>query len=271
MNKIRRRSFLQGAAAASALTATGALDAAHAQSTTPSKLSDIDHIIILMKENRSFDHYFGTLARRARFRRSDGAQSRTAARCSVRRTRSIPTGTCCRSVSTRCDTRGAAPARSQPRLGPPARKPGTAAPWTIGLPRTAPADGDARSADHGLSHPRGPSLLLRARRRLHDLRRLSLLGVRADRSQPLLSDDGHDRSERPRTAVRRSTMRGTAYSWETYPERLERGEVSAGASITTIDDYDCNVLKHFMQYPASAAGLAALSRTPWRTGRSTSC
>ncbi len=27
-----------------------------------SKLSDIDHIVILMQENRSFDHYFGTLA-----------------------------------------------------------------------------------------------------------------------------------------------------------------------------------------------------------------
>jgi phospholipase C len=30
--------------------------------TAPSKLSDIDHIVILMQENRSFDHYFGTLA-----------------------------------------------------------------------------------------------------------------------------------------------------------------------------------------------------------------
>src|SRR5580698_492789 len=63
MTKIRRRSFLTGAAAASALTATGSpLSAAPAQGQTPSKLTDIDHIIILMKENRSFDHYFGTLA-----------------------------------------------------------------------------------------------------------------------------------------------------------------------------------------------------------------
>lgn len=28
----------------------------------PARLTDIDHIIILMKENRSFDHYFGTLS-----------------------------------------------------------------------------------------------------------------------------------------------------------------------------------------------------------------
>ncbi len=31
-------------------------------SVPASKLSDIDHIVILMQENRSFDHYFGTLA-----------------------------------------------------------------------------------------------------------------------------------------------------------------------------------------------------------------
>lgn len=30
--------------------------------TLPSKLTDIDHIVILMQENRSFDHYFGTLS-----------------------------------------------------------------------------------------------------------------------------------------------------------------------------------------------------------------
>src|SRR5271169_4439542 len=28
----------------------------------PAKLSDIEHIVILMQENRSFDHYFGTLS-----------------------------------------------------------------------------------------------------------------------------------------------------------------------------------------------------------------
>jgi phospholipase C len=33
-----------------------------ARAAPASKLADVDHIIILMKENRSFDHYFGTLA-----------------------------------------------------------------------------------------------------------------------------------------------------------------------------------------------------------------
>lgn len=52
-----RRRFLQTASAALAMAALDVRAAASA----PARLSDIDHIIILMKENRSFDHYFGTL------------------------------------------------------------------------------------------------------------------------------------------------------------------------------------------------------------------
>ena len=33
-------------------------------------IEDVEHIVILMQENRSFDHYFGTHARRSRLRRS---------------------------------------------------------------------------------------------------------------------------------------------------------------------------------------------------------
>jgi phospholipase C len=55
---IPRRGFLEGAAAAALLLPpfAGAL----AQTARTAKLSDIDHIIVLMKENRSFDHYFGS-------------------------------------------------------------------------------------------------------------------------------------------------------------------------------------------------------------------
>ena len=38
------------------------LDRATAAEAGPSGLSDIEHVIILMQENRSFDHYFGTLS-----------------------------------------------------------------------------------------------------------------------------------------------------------------------------------------------------------------
>jgi len=56
MNATDRRQFIQG---------VGALAAApgvRAEAPAASKLSDVDHFIILMKENRSFDHYFGSLS-----------------------------------------------------------------------------------------------------------------------------------------------------------------------------------------------------------------
>lgn len=59
---IPRRRFLQGGAAlagAALLDVAGAMPAAAAR---PGSLKDIDHFIIVTKENRSFDHYFGTLS-----------------------------------------------------------------------------------------------------------------------------------------------------------------------------------------------------------------
>ncbi|HXC75585.1 MAG TPA: alkaline phosphatase family protein, partial [Candidatus Acidoferrum sp.] len=69
---ISRRSFLRTSVAMGAAGAAGtALRPSHArlieaalasdQSMTGS-LSDVEHIVILMQENRSFDHYFGTMS-----------------------------------------------------------------------------------------------------------------------------------------------------------------------------------------------------------------
>jgi phospholipase C len=55
-----RSRFLSAAAAALAAPYLDWMPASAA--SPPSKLSDIDHIVILMQENRSFDHYFGTLS-----------------------------------------------------------------------------------------------------------------------------------------------------------------------------------------------------------------
>ena len=68
MHDPARRRFLQSAAAIAALAAAdshagpSAVPRAGVPTSRPAQLSDIDHIIVLMKENRSFDHYFGTLA-----------------------------------------------------------------------------------------------------------------------------------------------------------------------------------------------------------------
>jgi phospholipase C len=58
MIEISRSDFLKtGLGAATLALGTGAM----AGASPVSRLNDIDHFVILMQENRSFDHYFGTL------------------------------------------------------------------------------------------------------------------------------------------------------------------------------------------------------------------
>jgi phospholipase C len=59
-----RRRFLQltgGTAAASILSSTIAKAASIPAARRTGTLEDVEHIVVLMQENRSFDHYFGTL------------------------------------------------------------------------------------------------------------------------------------------------------------------------------------------------------------------
>jgi phospholipase C len=67
--RITRRQLLKiGAAAGAAEMVGGILSGCGGRSTQPTapgpgscaKLSDIDHVVILIQENRSFDHYFGS-------------------------------------------------------------------------------------------------------------------------------------------------------------------------------------------------------------------
>lgn len=65
---ITRRRLLGGAAAAGGLAATSMLLPANVRKVLADpaprngRLSDIKHVVLLMQENRSFDHYFGTLS-----------------------------------------------------------------------------------------------------------------------------------------------------------------------------------------------------------------
>lgn len=61
MDHFSRSRFLSGLAGATAASCVPWERPAWG-AQPPAKLSDIDHIVILMQENRSFDHYFGTLA-----------------------------------------------------------------------------------------------------------------------------------------------------------------------------------------------------------------
>jgi phospholipase C len=61
---IRRRTFIGGAAAGLAGTAAGLSGCdgpVEAPARAPGRLDDVEHVVILMQENRSFDHYFGTM------------------------------------------------------------------------------------------------------------------------------------------------------------------------------------------------------------------
>ncbi len=72
VGQFTRRRLLKGAASLAAAAAAGALMPPNLQralaqvrsdkDSLPGSIRDIKHVVILMQENRSFDHYFGTLA-----------------------------------------------------------------------------------------------------------------------------------------------------------------------------------------------------------------
>jgi phospholipase C len=67
MTALTRRRFLGGAAAGAGAASLALLPVSvqKALATTPTRaprMRDIEHVVLLMQENRSFDHYFGTLS-----------------------------------------------------------------------------------------------------------------------------------------------------------------------------------------------------------------
>ncbi|AWS42808.1 phosphocholine-specific phospholipase C [Streptosporangium sp. 'caverna'] len=61
MTEISRRAFMGATAAAGAAVAVGLPGTANAADHRHGSIADVKHVVILMQENRSFDHYFGTL------------------------------------------------------------------------------------------------------------------------------------------------------------------------------------------------------------------
>ncbi|WP_329568616.1 phosphocholine-specific phospholipase C [Kitasatospora sp. NBC_01266] len=63
MTELNRRTVLGAAAATAAATVVGLPSTAQADSRGKHRgdITDVKHVVILMQENRSFDHYFGTL------------------------------------------------------------------------------------------------------------------------------------------------------------------------------------------------------------------
>ncbi len=243
-----RRRFLQSAAAVTAGAALDGCASALSVPGQPARLSDIDHVIVLMKENRSFDHYFGTLAGVRGF--DDPAALTFADGRSVfhQPDAAHPDGYV---LPFRLDTR----VTSAQRLhdlnhgwGPQHRcwnggamdswlrihraVDGAAGPLTMGymtrddLPfYYALADAFTICDGYHCSFfgPTYPNRLF-----------LMTGSIDADGNFGRPALDNSDRS----------------FSWETYPERLERAGIS-WRIYHDLDDYGCNVVKHFSAYQKS--------------------
>jgi phospholipase C len=241
MAEIERRRFLQGVAAFAA--AGLAPDIGAAATASAAKLTDIDHIIVLMKENRSFDHYFGSLS----------------------------------GVRGFDDPTAQNPGGSLFRQADPGHPDGYALPFRLDTFRT-----NAQRL-HDLSHEWGPQHAawnggamdnwLPAHRAADGTAGPLTMGYLTRKDLPFyyaLADafticDGYHCSILGPTHPNRYYLMtatidadgahggpaidnsGHAYKWKTYPERLERAGISWRV-YHDLDDYGCNVCKFFTQY-----------------------
>ncbi|HUN50146.1 MAG TPA: alkaline phosphatase family protein [Candidatus Sulfotelmatobacter sp.] len=240
-----RRRLIQGSAAAALAVLGGMPRPAAAADPASAKLSDIDHIIILMKENRSFDHYFGSLAG------VRGFDDATAL--------SLAGG---RSVFHQPDEM---------------HRDGYILPFRLDTRRT-----NAQRL-HDLNHDWGPQHAawnngamdnwIAAHRAADGASGPLTMGYHTREDLPFyyaLADafticDGYHCSQLGPTHPNRYFLmtatidpegryggpaldnRGQHYRWETYPERLERAKIS-WRIYHDLDDYYCNVTRFFVQY-----------------------
>jgi len=240
-----RRDILQIASAASAFSALGPLTGAALAQTPNATLRDIDHFIILMKENRSFDHYFGTLAGvrgygDPRAIRPDGS--------SIFRQRDAvnPDGhvlpfrlnTLTTSAQQLHDLSHSWEAQHI------AWNQGAMDDW-VAVHRGA--DGSKAGALTMGYHTRADIPFYYALAdafTICDGYHCSVMGPTHPNRYYLMTGtiDPERKHGGPAT-----NNNGTAYSWETYPERLDRAGIS-WRIYHDVDDYGCNVCKYFTQF-----------------------
>lgn len=246
MAQLDRRELLQATAAASALTAASApFDPASAHyGAAPAKLSDIDHIIILMKENRSFDHYFGSLSGVRGFddpkaKRADGSSIFQQADAQTPGGHILPF---------RLDTLRTNAQRLNDlshAWGPQHEA------WNGGaMDKWIAAHRDA----DGASGPLTMGYLTRADLPFYyaladafticDGYYCSVFGPTNPNRYHLMTATIDPDGSHGGPAIDNS---GTAYSWETYPERLDRAGITWRV-YHDLDDYGCNVCQYFTQY-----------------------
>ena len=140
MGGLTRRQLLKAGAGAgaAALAADPLLRSAMAMKLPPGELTDIEHMVILIQENRSFDHYFGMLPGVRGF-----ADQASRASSNSRATRWKATkGCCCPSTPESGPGSGAAASRTSHTPGSPSTKAGTKARWTASCATHLAVDGE---------------------------------------------------------------------------------------------------------------------------------
>ena len=252
---LSRRRFLGTAAGAAAVAAAGSLlppsvQSAMAQPARPGGLAAIEHVVVIMQENRSFDHYFGSL------RGVRGFADRSATR--------LPSG---RSVFEQADLAGA-----------------TVLPFSLGKAATLagrpPSDIQYLGAlDHSWAGTttawhngwtdrwipaKGPSTMTYYERRdiplqyeladtftICDAYHCSINGSTNPNRNYLWSGKVGNEPGSPARAVTNAAYDydHAGYDWTTYPERLEQ----AGVSWQIYQDWDNftdNAVEYFQRFKA---------------------
>ena len=258
MSEITRRRLLgsgaiaAGGAVMSSLLPPNVRDALAAGPRSGS-LSDIEHVVIHMQENRSFDHYFGTLAGVRGFGDPDALTLSTGKSVFYQPDTSNPDGYLLPwHLDTKHTSSQAIPSTSHAwAVQHQARNEGKMDSW---LPAHLEADG-AANGPYTMSYYERDDLpfhfALAENFTICDGYHCSLLGPTWPNRLYLMSAqiDPEGKNGGPIT----SNVVKTPYTWTTYPERLEKAGVSWRV-YQEEDDYGTNVLEFFQQYQDATPG-----------------
>ena len=240
--RVSRRQVLAGGiggAAAVGLAALGGLQSSGADTVRRASkvqaagtdLGAVEHVVFLMQENRSFDHYFGTM-QGSRLRRPPATATSGS---SPRPGPAGATARCCPSTST--PRRGIGRVHRRPR--PQLARPSTSS-WNNGamdsLRVARTCSPRSRGPEHGvltMGYYRQADIpfYYDAGRHLHHLRQLPLLGAGPDAPEPPDGAVGHRSIPTGWPAARcssptRAPRTPFSVHWDTMPEVLEDAGVS---------------------------------------------
>jgi len=262
LSEISRAELLKAGVSVAATLALGSGSLPAAGAPAPGRLNDIDHFVILMQENRSFDHYFGTLRGVRGF---DDARALT-----------LPTG---RSVFYQPD-----------HLNPD----GYVLPFHLDTSKTSAQQlhdlSHAWDAQHdslnggkmdgwiaahrdkdGAAGPLTMGYYKRADLPFYyaladafticDGYHCSVLGPTYPNRLYYMSASIDPAGTHGGPVLNNDALKGgITYSWETYPERLERAGISWQIYYDLYDDYLLNVLRYFAPFQTPGASSRLSSR-----------